>query len=785
LHALVLVAVLAAVFPRVFFLGEVLTPGSLLFAVPPWKGHVEENWRDTMPPGKPRPRYFLNSDVITAFHPFYTIASDTARGGEWPLWNNRQLMGAPLMANYQSAVFYPPRVLQYLLDVVWGTTLFILLKLWLCGMTAYLCGRGLKLGLGAARFLSVAWMLNGYNLHWAYWPLPDVSAWLPLLLLGAEWLLQGRVRAGTGVLAAGGALIMLAGHPETAFGMALGVVLYFGLRLVLAAGRGEPFLRPLGGFVLGWAIALLLSAIQWLPFLEYMLHSYELHTRKPTNMVSALPAAAVVQFFVPRFFGIESDYTYWGAADSNRYAIHPGAVVWLGVVLLAATWRELGPVRRQMACLGVVALLQLLIVFDAPTISRLHELPGLTSLRQNYHIGFPLLVLAYAGACGLEAWLRRSRPWRDLLYPLALVAVVALLIAGLLRFYGNLPAQMGVADYVWRQIGYAAAVGVLGMGLLALHIATRRPRLVLALLGVLLAADLTWAARHVHPAMPRELAYFDTPLTDYLLAKGRPCRIDVRSATIPEGVITAFGIEEWLGYDGITPLRTLRLLKGLGDDLWNSFEPVMSVQYYLHNPAFDDDPRAQEGPFQAEPLFPRDNPDYFTLEATIDGIEIYRNRKAFPRAFLAGHVEVEPDFERLTARLRDPDFDPAATVLTPWAGAHSLPDAPLPEDAHATVLAYNVNEVTIGVSSSQQAALVLADAYFPGWNAYVGGEHTEIFPAYDIFRGVVVPPGEHEVIFRYEPWAFQAGRAISFLALIGVALLGVFGRMHQRQAAQE
>ncbi|NIV15191.1 MAG: hypothetical protein GWN62_29235, partial [Aliifodinibius sp.] len=41
------------------------------------------------------------------FVPWWTFAWESIFSGEFPLWNPLLGMGAPLMANYQSALFYP------------------------------------------------------------------------------------------------------------------------------------------------------------------------------------------------------------------------------------------------------------------------------------------------------------------------------------------------------------------------------------------------------------------------------------------------------------------------------------------------------------------------------------------------------------------------------------------------------------------------------------------------------------------------------------------------------
>jgi uncharacterized membrane protein YfhO len=62
--------------------------------------------------------------------------------------------------------------------------------------------------------------------------------------------------------------------------------------------------------------------------------------------------------------------------------------------------------------------------------------------------------------------------------------------------------------------------------------------------------------------------------------------------------------------------------------------------------------------------------------------------------------------------------------------------------------------------------------YFPGWRAYVDGVETPIYPTNYLFRGVVVPAGQHTVVFAYRPTSVLVGAAISVSTLaIVVALL--------------
>ena len=52
------------------------------------------------------------------------------------------------------------------------------------------------------------------------------------------------------------------------------------------------------------------------------------------------------------------------------------------------------------------------------------------------------------------------------------------------------------------------------------------------------------------------------------------------------------------------------------------------------------------------------------------------------------------------------------------------------------------------------------DAWYPGWTVTVDGVRAEILRVNGAFRGVVLEPGEHLVIYSYLPMSFIAGTGI-------------------------
>jgi hypothetical protein len=149
-------------------------------------------------------------------------------------------------------------------------------------------------------------------------------------------------------------------------------------------------------------------------------------------------------------------------------------------------------------------------------------------------------------------------------------------------------------------------------------------------------------------------------------------------------------------------------------------------------------------------------------------IRILRNAAAMPRAFLVGEARVAPsERDTLSWMLNEGiDIRKTAVVEGPIPAGVTVPSGNAdPVDRAATMHSYSREQVAIRTESPTQAVLVLGDAYFPGWTAYIDGERTPILRANYLFRGVVVPPGVHMVTFVYEPLPVAVGRMISLVSL--------------------
>ena len=453
LQSVLLLALLAVLFPTTFFRGEMIAPGDILFEIPPWSNYG--------PPAPDKTSDRLALDALTAMNTFYVLAERALEQGEWPLWNHLELAGMPLLANCQSAVFYPPRLLHAFLDPLVAYTIYIVLKLWLCGMTAYLCARGIGLSRAASRFASVGWMLSSYNLLWCYWPLPDVSVWFPVLFLGVEFILDGRHRKGFYTATLGATLFLFAGHPETAFLIGLGLGLYFLLRLVLARRRGRALWIPIAVAGGAWGLALLVYAVQLLPFLEYLANSFSFADRsiRPGGQRGWLSLSTVAGFWVPRFFGTWVEGNFWGKWNSNLIGmIYAGAAVWVAIALLPAKAAADPKTRARVLCLAVVGGVFMLSAFKVFPMQLIHALPVFNTIYEHYHAAFAMFALPLLGGIGLDRWFSRPRKLRELAWCIPLAGVAVSLIAVVCAFNKDLALLIGMADYVRGKLLIAAVL---------------------------------------------------------------------------------------------------------------------------------------------------------------------------------------------------------------------------------------------------------------------------------------------------------------------------------------
>jgi hypothetical protein len=145
----------------------------------------------------------------------------------------------------------------------------------------------------------------------------------------------------------------------------------------------------------------------------------------------------------------------------------------------------------------------------------------------------------------------------------------------------------------------------------------------------------------------------------------------------------------------------------------------------------------------------------------------YRLPAALGRVWIVPSARQVPR-DRMLAALTDPAFDPAAEVLLehPVSNTRRL----VSSIEYRVTLQDIPNGSTIRANLDAPGYLVLADTWYPGWQATVDGERVEFLRANYAFRAVPLDAGDHIIEMLYRPLSVRLGIVVSLGVLVMVAV---------------
>lgn len=110
------------------------------------------------------------------------------------------------------------------------------------------------------------------------------------------------------------------------------------------------------------------------------------------------------------------------------------------------------------------------------------------------------------------------------------------------------------------------------------------------------------------------------------------------------------------------------------------------------------------------------------------------------------------------------------------------------EAAEIELVEYAPNELTYKYSAQGEQLVVFSEVYYSeGWQAYIDGEKAPHFQADYVLRAMMVPGGEHTIVFKFEPQVVETGSAIALASsvLLGMVLLGGLYFAFRRKSISE
>ncbi|MFT3702312.1 MAG: YfhO family protein [Agriterribacter sp.] len=165
------------------------------------------------------------------------------------------------------------------------------------------------------------------------------------------------------------------------------------------------------------------------------------------------------------------------------------------------------------------------------------------------------------------------------------------------------------------------------------------------------------------------------------------------------------------------------------------------------------------------------------------GTSVYKNDKALGAAWFIKHISyVNGPVEEIKALNQ---FGAKDTVIVDAEFKNIAGNDP-GVDSSATIKleSYDNDVIKYRTNASTPQFAVFSEIYYPaGWNAYLDGKPTPYSKVNYVLRGMPVPAGKHEVVFKFEPSSYATGQRLIYVGniLFYIALAGAAFAIWKRQ----
>ncbi|MBI2427778.1 MAG: YfhO family protein [Ignavibacteriales bacterium] len=790
-------------------------------------------------------KVFVAADNI-ASKSFQTFVSDAEREGIFPLWNPYIFCGMPgyasltihgeryfdisaLVINRASKLF---AALLNNQDVGWVLLYYIILGVGiyffiydkLKNKVAALIG---GLAVVHSTYIIILVMVG----HMTKVP---VIAFFPWIFLVVERLREKFSLWLSLVLVLLVHCMLLPGHIQMIFYcyFALGIYyLFFGIRTIIKKEKWTGYLRS--GIVLAAAtgIAFLMTGDQYLSTLEYskysmrgagpIIPSAEAQKKGTANNTGSLDydyatnwsfsPGEVFTFFIPSAYGF-GEHKYRGPLTNNQefkintyFGPQPQPVdapQYMGVVIivLAAVgfWKNRKDPFVQYAT--VVISIALIISFGK-------EMPLLYDVMFNY---FPLFnkfripnmilvlvqmlvpVLAAYGIVSLINGVdeKEKKNWMYGIAGLGLLSILALVaknifmtiyssfyseqefVTALSRYYNpNVLTELYKIVTALVATDFLAAFVLLTIIFGAFYLYWKKSMKVGTLTVILVAAVLfdLWRVNYkpmdAKPHRDVEGAFATPNFVKFLQQDTTLFRtLQFENGQPPyDNTLAYWRIQSAYGYQGakMRQIQDVFDVVGLGNPLlWG----LMNVRYII-----------SDRPDSSEIFLPAFQGEKYVLY----------NRAELPRAFFVNRYQVSKGLDILN-NIKAMNFNPFDVAYGMEEITASV--EPPKEDATVRYSNYGIQDLELKVHATGNNLIFLSESWYPeGWKAFIDGTETPIYRLNYMFRGIVVPKGEHSVTMKFEPTGFYLGKNLSLwlniLVLGGLGYYAVLFIVQKKRAA--
>lgn len=748
---LILIIIIGLIYYQFTFEGKIPIPTDAMVAIHyPW---LDFKWGYTV--GVPFKNPIL-SDAFSQFYVWRQIIVDIYQDGSIPLWNKYAFSGTPLLATFHSAVLFPGNIFLFIPQIGWGVFVFmstifasLTMYLFLGNITKYKLTRLIGSLIFAFAGPMTTWVEFGTGV-WA-------AAFLPLCLFCIDQIIIKKQTKYRPLLSLSIFLLCLSGHVQLMTYALIILPIYVFYRL--KQNPHLPLIKSLLQIGIFIFLGVSLAAIQIIPTLSFFKESIRTEEKYIYSVNSGLiPLHEMIRLFAADFFGHPSTMNHFSKAQYDEQSSYLGAIT-LPLILTLIFSRN----KKKPWFLIILFIVSILMTIDSPVSRFIFSLPlPLLTYSKASRVLFVTSFSAGAlAAIGFES-LKEKRNRKNL-FLFCIFEIIIILFA------------ITKIDSTHQSISIKNSILYLGIigSFLGIFIFKLKSKLLIFLLTLLLLSfDLGRYFVKFNPFVNQNIVFPNTPITDFLKKQPGNFRIGREDVNLlPTNTWMAYKLESIEGYD---PLYSR--------DYGHFFHVVQNKPYSNgvsrfaklqdFNPKFLDSLNVKYVLVTNISIFSDKLKENNYQLAFEDGsVRIFESPTVKKRAFFVDNYRIVNDETELIAALEDNEFDPRYEAIIKIDKL----DLILPK-IHGQInnFIHSNNTVTFYTSTTDTEFLVLADSYTPDWKAYINNQETKIYQVNGALRGIVIPPGENHVIFKYQPRSFFIGIIISFFSLTILFILSQF-----------
>ncbi len=181
---------------------------------------------------------------------------------------------------------------------------------------------------------------------------------------------------------------------------------------------------------------------------------------------------------------------------------------------------------------------------------------------------------------------------------------------------------------------------------------------------------------------------------------------------------------------------------------------------------------------------------YITKKEQGRGTKTLKNPNALGNGWFVKDISWKETPAEVLEALDDKDLSKTAIINEKWKDKITAQaNSPFPSNGKIELTHYEPNRLTYKTELKENGSkglAVFSEIYYKGgqthdWKVFVDGKPADHFRVNYVLRGMLLPPGEHEVEFVFQPNCYYTGGKISLASSILIYLLVISGIIYERR----